>query len=310
MLRYSPDQIDADRRGSHKQLVPQCPARPTCGALAVPSQHRRPSTHLQQPSQPSTIRLSQCHQTGSDIGSDDINAIESSQDVAGVECALPSTRRKPLTSRHSNLLGTPPPSSQICKRKAYEESEVNQTGPQRKKRASFPWKTPNTPMPSPLQASTIQLPSPLTATRVLPSPNHAPSSSQPTPSRKPSSIHSQKTLLQGSPKGSHDTPLYRFPFGSYSGKTLLEVPGFYLSCLRIDQTMVDSMPGFAAALRLYDAGQPPIATLPLPSLSQPLQKTPKKNRAGQSTITPEDQNAVFSVYGSPVCRVPIQLWHA
>jgi uncharacterized protein (DUF3820 family) len=41
-----------------------------------------------------------------------------------------------------------------------------------------------------------------------------------------------------------DTPLYRFPFGKYQGKTLLDVPENYIAFLHIDQDMAESMPGF------------------------------------------------------------------
>jgi hypothetical protein len=61
--------------------------------------------------------------------------------------------------------------------------------------------------------------------------------------------------------------LYRFPFGVHRGKTLLEIPDNYSAYLRIDQNMADSMPGFAAVLRLFDAGKSTITPLPPPSLS-------------------------------------------
>jgi uncharacterized protein (DUF3820 family) len=74
--------------------------------------------------------------------------------------------------------------------------------------------------------------------------------------------------------------LYRFPFGVHRGKTLLEVPDNYIAYLRIDQNMADSMPGFAAVLRLFDAGKPPITPLPPASSSQ------KTSNDAPSSIAP------------------------
>lgn len=78
-----------------------------------------------------------------------------------------------------------------------------------------------------------------------------------------------------------DAPLYQFPFGAHKGKTLLEVPENYLAYLRIDLNMADSMPGFADALRFFDAGEPPIAPLPPPLPSQSERKSPSSSSQAQ-----------------------------
>lgn len=90
-------------------------------------------------------------------------------------------------------------------------------------------------------------------------------------------------------------PLYRFPFGTHRGKTLLKVPENYISYLRIDQNMAESMAGFDAALRLFDAGQPPVAPLPPLSFSQPEQVRPPLNAPARTSSSQQDaKRALFS----------------
>jgi uncharacterized protein (DUF3820 family) len=133
-------------------------------------------------------------------------------------------------------------------------------------------------------SSSQPLPTPLT-TRALPPSDYLPPSSQPTPSKRPTEIRLSQIApsTQPSPYAfpapaptplakhgqSGEHPLYQFPFGMHRGKTLLEVPENYIAYLRFDQGMANSMPGFAAVLRLFDAGQPPALPLPPPTMSQP-----------------------------------------
>jgi uncharacterized protein (DUF3820 family) len=152
-------------------------------------------------------------------------------------------------------------------------------------------KLPPTPMTAPSSQSTYHVPPssqptpsrrPPAATPYQTSPAQSiqlthcpPPSSQPTPSRTPVIQHISASLkplsatahaslleyyvppsMQPTPsRHCPAQPLYRFPFGSHRGKTLLEVPQDYLKLLRADQLMADSMTGFDEALRLYDASQ-------------------------------------------------------
>ena len=152
-------------------------------------------------------------------------------------------------------------------------------------------------------------PAPSTA-RPISSPCYIPPpSSQPTPLRKPTQprLAAHPSSLQPSrshdappssqPKASRqpgDAPLYRFPFGAHRGKTLLEVPENYIAYLRIDQDMADNMPGFNAALRLFDAGQPPIVPPPQTASTQPSPRdvppssAPARMSASQHTTVHEE----------------------
>jgi hypothetical protein len=204
---------------------------------------------------------------GSDILSDDIAAIEN----ASPEIVRPpATPRNPLKSRDVNVLATPP-SSEI--RKNDESLEMIPRASARTSRLmdkynpqpSISKPTPATPC-TPLQRraatshntlpSSQLLPTPLTNC-ATPSSSFPPRLSQPTPSRqmnksRPSSAtrplrgsHPDVTVTQPMPSTQNlDAPLYRFPFGKYQGKTLLDVPENYIAFLRIDQVMAESMPGF------------------------------------------------------------------
>ncbi|KAJ8113340.1 hypothetical protein OPT61_g4506 [Boeremia exigua] len=233
---------------------------------------------------------------GSDIDQDDISVIESSQPV------VPATPRMPLIDRDVNSCFTPPPLSQVQKRKASDSPLDSQVDSQRTKRKKLPWNAPATTAPSvqrasqknlprnipatPQRTSTIPssqpLPSPAASSQTSPSPYHPFSSSQPTPSRQASAPYPPGTSQHGTPKTPSEAMLYRFPFGSYSGKSFFEVPESYLSYLRIDQVMADSMPGFAAALRLFDAGQAPFVSLHVPPV-QPPQEPPCNSQASVSS---------------------------
>ncbi|KAF2876088.1 hypothetical protein BDV95DRAFT_216581 [Massariosphaeria phaeospora] len=126
------------------------------------------------------------------------------------------------------------------------------------------------------------------STMPAPRPEYAPpSSSQPTPSKsqpprralQPELPSSQPTPPAATPSQRlpppssqpilyrNDTeteqPLYRLPFGTHRGKTLLEVPEHYIAYLLVDSSIADNMPGLGFALRLLGQGERPVRPAPL-----------------------------------------------
>jgi uncharacterized protein (DUF3820 family) len=240
---------------------------------------------------------------GSDILSDDIHGIDNAQRDAVAESVPSITPRKPMIACDANVLATPP-RSEVRRRneKPKNASEVHATtivytehGGSHRNMSGIASITPRTPAqrhPAPHQnapSSSQPLPTPLTA-RATPSSGYIPPSSQPTPTKVSTDSQLQRTppttrplqptyrnlpSMQATPGSCIDgQPLYRFPFGTHRGKTLLDVPENYIAYLRVDQNMAHSMPGLAAVLRLYDAGQPPVAPLPPLSISPLLPSQP------------------------------------
>ncbi|KAF9697974.1 hypothetical protein EKO04_004320 [Ascochyta lentis] len=244
---------------------------------------------------------------GSDISPDDVPAIESLQPAA--MAMAPATPCKPLVERGANVLTTPP-SLQMQKRKACDTPPESQPESQRKKRRYLPFNTPAAPVASLNRTSTMTssqaLPTPTTCTKIPTSPSRPPPSSQPTPTKRAHAAHMSTTpATMCTPYASYrasypspavragqpvEAPLYRFPFGAHSGKTLLEVPENYIAYLRVDHAMADSMPGFAGALCLFDAGQPPVAPLPAPLPNRPEHSTPPSSAPARFSSSQQAEN--------------------
>jgi uncharacterized protein (DUF3820 family) len=218
---------------------------------------------------------------GSDILSDEINAIQDPY------CS------SALQPKRDNGFATPPPSH---KRKACDTPPESQ-----RKLRNVSVVAPRIPvMP-------LNCPPELPSSQPLPSPYTPPTSSQRTQSQRPMKICQLQTPSSSRPpvpvkcetlstKQLGEAPPYRFPFGAHRGKTLIEVPENYLTYLRIDDNMANSMPGFASALNLFDAGIPPIAPLPpsrptqsveVPSSSAPA-RVPSSQQSGTPGTTPSN----------------------
>jgi hypothetical protein len=105
---------------------------------------------------------------------------------------------------------------------------------------------------------------------------------QPNPDH--SSLSITNPLHHRPPSFSDDNEaLYRFPFGIYKGKTLLEVHENYVAYLRMDEAVTASMPGLTVVSRLFDAGEPPIARLS--ASRNPSSQTPVKEELSSSEHT-------------------------
>lgn len=124
----------------------------------------------------------------------------------------------------------------------------------------------------------------------MPSHTCPPPLSQPTPSRQPTRSASAQSVPR---QNVHEASFYRFPFGTHKGKTLLDVPEKYINFLRVNEDMASSMPEFAAALRVFDAGLPPVALMPPKMLlsssrtttqASPSSSTPARLIASQPTM--------------------------
>lgn len=240
---------------------------------------------------------------GSDVLSDDITPnMESAPAVASTSCASTATPRAPLKPRDANVPATPPSShfkksNDTCGHVSASQNAVGSYGRQVPQH-QFPTLTSTfSKSPSVRHAPAYQnapsssqpLPTPVTG-RMAPPAQYIPSSSQPTSSKKPAQVRARAVALQAQPSPTAHTPkvagspsdqaaLYRFPFGTHRGKTLLEVPENYIAYLRVDQDMADSMPGFSTVLQRFDAGLPPglppAPPPPPPPASQPkLQDVP------------------------------------
>ncbi|KAF2819409.1 hypothetical protein CC86DRAFT_413103 [Ophiobolus disseminans] len=191
----------------------------------------------------------------------------------------------PVTTRTLPHSQYAPPSSQPTPSKRLREAREPQNSP-----STYPRQSP------PREASSLQ-PTPLSPYST-PASQHVPSSSQPTPTKnftetRLSRVLPSTQLLQSyrMPPSSQpipsrrpsQPPLYRFPFGTHRGKTLLEVPENYIAYLRVDQDMAGCMPGFDVVLRLFDDGQPPIAPPPIMPPPSPPSIEPTQTLAPSSS---------------------------